>query len=397
MNTTNTMGKVITAAAFFILTGAAAAAEHSPGGVTVEEWKNVSRLIERLGARIDALENKNRTLEAGLNELRDRNRALEGADTEFNRRLDALAIPDISPVEANVNALRSALEKQERALAAANEKNATQNSAIAAVKAVNDEQSKTIDSLVSREQALMVAATGLQAQIDDLDIPDGKAIESGISALRTSFGELAEAGETMRARVDNLIDLEVPRFRADVDDLKSRLAGVTRTGDTLRFDAMNVQVTNGTGATDGEVNGLGNLIIGYNEAINPFIDRANPASDKSGSHNLVVGKGHNYPGYGGLVAGLDNVIAGNFSVAAGTRNRALGDYSTVTGGQLNTASGWYSSVSGGFRNLASENSASVSGGQLNAAAGAASSVSGGFQVRAPGNSNWAAGGLLQQQ
>jgi hypothetical protein len=41
---------------------------------------------------------------------------------------------------------------------------------------------------------------------------------------------------------------------------------VTRDGDTLLFDGMNVQVANGTGTTDGEPNGTGNLIVGYDIA-----------------------------------------------------------------------------------------------------------------------------------
>lgn len=433
MNATKTTGKLITVWLLFLLAGAAAATEHSPAGVTIEEYKNVLRLVERLGARIDALEEQNRILEAGLNQLAEKDRVLERAGAELDKRLASIQVPDVAPPRSE----------------------------IAAIQAVNDDQSKAIDSLVSRDEALMVAATGLQAQIDniappdltsiedalasldtrqkasestvstmkekikdhegavselkakddalmaataglqtridDMEIPDTGTIESGMSALKASIEELTEAGKTMRDRIGDLVKLDVPRLSADVDELKRRLAGITRAGDTLRFDAMNIQVTSGTGATDGEVNGLGNVIIGYNETINPFLDGTNPASDKSGSHNLVVGKGHNYAAYGGIVTGLDNVLAGKYGVAAGTRNRALGDFSSVTGGQLNTASGWYASVSGGFSNLASENSASVSGGQLNAATGAASSVGGGFQVRAPGNSNWAAGGLFQQQ
>lgn len=48
---------------------------------------------------------------------------------------------------------------------------------------------------------------------------------------------------------------------------------------------MNLQVINGEGATADTANGLGNLIVGYNE------DTDVP-SDRSGSHNLVVGEDH---------------------------------------------------------------------------------------------------------
>ena len=64
---------------------------------------------------------------------------------------------------------------------------------------------------------------------------------------------------------------------------------------TVWFEAVNVLVVNGLGSTD-SINGLGNLSVGYDE---PRF----PASDKSGSHNLIVGPFHNYSSYGGFVAG----------------------------------------------------------------------------------------------
>lgn len=404
MTSIDFIGKAISAAVFFVITGAAVAAEHSPAGVTVEAFNEVSRLVNLLGARVDELEKKNHALESALDEVRQKNRDLERNGAELQQRvkdqqntidalesreealmvaatglqaqIDDIAMPDMTPFEAALGSLQSGVSVNRRQI---------------------EHHVAMISELTEKDTALMVAATGLQAQIDDLNVPDANAIKAEVSALNSTVERLAAAGETMRGQIDNLIGLDVPRLSVDLDELKGRLAGVTRTGDTIRFDGMNVQVTNGTGATDGEVNGLGNLIIGYDETISPFIDGQSPASDKSGSHNLVVGKGHNYSSFGSVVAGLDNVAAGNFSLAAGTRNQALGDFATVTGGQLNTSSGWYSSVTGGFSNLASENSASVGGGYANSATGTASSVSGGFQVRAPGNSNWAAGRLFQQQ
>jgi len=43
------------------------------------------------------------------------------------------------------------------------------------------------------------------------------------------------------------------------------LVGVNRTGRDIYFNGTNVHITDGSGTTDGKVNGLGNLIIGYNE------------------------------------------------------------------------------------------------------------------------------------
>ena len=60
---------------------------------------------------------------------------------------------------------------------------------------------------------------------------------------------------------------------------------------------VNVHVRDGSGGTDGAVNGLGNLIVGYNE---------DSGDTRSGSHNLVVGQGRGSssrtdPGFGGRI------------------------------------------------------------------------------------------------
>ena len=68
---------------------------------------------------------------------------------------------------------------------------------------------------------------------------------------------------------------------------------------TIRFSEVNVQIVNGLGATNGNpgdpdspigmVNGLGNLIVGYNELL-----PVGPSNDHTGSHNIVVGTDNNY-------------------------------------------------------------------------------------------------------
>ncbi len=131
-------------------------------------------------------------------------------------------------------------------------------------------------------------------------------------------------------------------------------------GRTIRFCGVNLQIVNGLGST-GTANGLGNLIVGYNES------RA-VADQRTGSHNLVLGQGAWYSSFGGLVAGENNTISGPFA--------------TISGGRSSTASGPFSSVSGGDSNEASGDSSSVSGGLKNQATGCRSSVHGGEQNRA---------------
>ncbi len=169
----------------------------------------------------------------------------------------------------------------------------------------------------------------------------------------------------------------------------AKINGVT--GPHLVFSGVNVHVQNGSDQTDTN-NGLGNLIVGYNEG--DLID----TTQRTGSHNLVIGPQHRYTSYGGLVAGYRNLVTGgNASVSGGEYNTASGDHSSVSGGFDNTASGQSSSVSGGDYNIASGGWSSISGGINNTATGSRSSVSGGFLRTAPGTFDWAAGGLWQDQ
>jgi hypothetical protein len=56
------------------------------------------------------------------------------------------------------------------------------------------------------------------------------------------------------------------------------------------------------------VNGLGNLIIGYNEL-------RGSGDDRTGSHNLVLGSRNNHSSYAGIVGGQETGIATPFSTA----------------------------------------------------------------------------------
>src|SRR5262249_12829054 len=55
----------------------------------------------------------------------------------------------------------------------------------------------------------------------------------------------------------------------------------------------NLRIVNGLGATE-TTNGLGNLIVGYNEP------RQFAPNVRTGSHNVVVGMEHNFSSFGGL-------------------------------------------------------------------------------------------------
>jgi hypothetical protein len=259
-----------------------------------------------------------------------------------------------------------------------------------------------------------------QAQIDTL-LSDNLALQAQLDALSTQVANI-ESNTVL--------------------DLDGVLVATSLHGNPVaRFQGVNVQVVNG-GTVTQSINGLGNLIVGYDEAAagGPLCSDGSyadepactgggaswAASHKSGSHYLIVGNQNNYSQYGGVVigqsnssnspygsvsggsqnkasgiyanvsGGLQNSASGSYSsVGGGLGNSASGFYSSASGGDYNTASGSYSSVSGGASNTASSSSSSVSGGFSNEADGSWSSVSGGFDHDAPGIDDWAAGSLFE--
>jgi hypothetical protein len=166
----------------------------------------------------------------------------------------------------------------------------------------------------------------------------------------------------------------------------------------------NLRIVNGLGRTNciddhgnpipNCPNGLGNLIVGYNEP-RPLGDQSNfGPDDRTGSHNVVVGSELNFSSFGGLVVGVVNGISGEFaSVSGGIGNIASGTWSSVSGGFQNTASNDSSSVSGGLLNKASGNGTSVSGGQANTASGVRASICGGVVNMASGIQSSVSGGF----
>ena len=226
----------------------------------------------------------------------------------------------------------------------------------------------------------------LLASLDRLD-----DLEAKVATLETALAD----ERVVRQRVDQIL-------AGVIIQLLDGLQHFSRVGDDIYITGANLHIVNGTGNT-ATTNGVGNLIVGYNEERN-FPGAVN---DRTGSHMLVVGKENNYSSYGGILVGLQNTTSGIFSfVTGGNFNQANGVLSSVTGGLLNTASanfssvsggisneasGFYSSVSGGRENEATADASSVSGGRENSASGESSSISGGFQRMAVSIYDWVAG------
>jgi trimeric autotransporter adhesin len=185
--------------------------------------------------------------------------------------------------------------------------------------------------------------------------------------------------------------------------LESKLRFVTRSGRNMFITGANLHIINGLGSTDCGPeeepipdcpNGLGNLIVGYNE-LRP---EGFGENIRTGSYNVVVGEWHNFSRFGGLVVGLTHTISGGFAVVSGgVLNTASANNAVVSGGVGNTASGVSSSVSGGRFNTASGGFAAVSGEDGNTASGDLAVVSGGRNRTAEGEFDWVAGDLFEDE
>ena len=151
--------------------------------------------------------------------------------------------------------------------------------------------------------------------------------------------------------------------------------------DTWVLEGMNLQLVNGEGNTYGEANGLGNLIVGYNESEGGHHEPngALVAGEiRTGSHNIVLGSGHTYVSTGAFVGGYNNSALGQgASLFSGQASLATGTFSSVVGGLDNRAAGSLSAVLGGHSNTATGDRSTVSGGLLNESAGIATSILGG--------------------
>jgi hypothetical protein len=158
----------------------------------------------------------------------------------------------------------------------------------------------------------------------------------------------------------------------------------TQVGTEVYFTGCNVNVRNGLGATTNP-NGLGNLVVGYNDPGTNY--------GRDGSHNVVIGDSHTYRSTGGLVAGYANGLYDQSnSVTGGTLNAAQAKYSSVCGGISNSAGAYTSSGGGTVPSIA----ASVTGGRHNWAIGDHAAVSGGADSMVWGADASVSGGEAHQ-
>lgn len=279
----------------------------------------------------------------------------------------------------------------------------------------------TFDALAAEVDALQAGAQGiidfLGAAIDAGTLEDllalyatdvelalaGDAFELALSGLTTRVDGLEDRISLVEADVAEVIDafdlwwgagltldqivLSVVNAAGFLDPSDEESAWLSSAFDVMAFDGtdvifegVNLHLRNGLGTT-ATTNRLGNLVVGYDEA-GPH------GNERDGSHNVVVGSGHNYRSSGGLVTGQGNqVLEPDAAVLGGTANIAGSPAGAIVGGsnnnlqvdELTDPAGAYAVVIGGDDNTAGNTSSVVVGGQSNTAAQSWSVILGGHE------------------
>ncbi len=252
------------------------------------------------------------------------------------------------------------------------------------------------DDLVSTQSdvaSIQSDVSGNQSQISSLqsDVSDNQSqlasLQSDVSGNQSQLSSLDDDFSSLQSQVD---DIDVPSNVGDrLDDLETLTAPMSRMTvageDSLVVEDVNLHVRSGAGATDATVNGRGNLIVGY--------DEVGGSSDKSGSHNIVFGRGNSYTSYGGLVGGTNNDVHGNYSsVLAGSSNEVTGSRSAIVSGSSNTVESDRSAIVSGSSGTVDSNTAAILAGYNNEASGTWSAIVAGSNNTTTGMDSVVVGG-----
>ncbi len=283
------------------------------------------------------------------------------------------------------------------------------------------ESTKACKSTSRSGRCLLALITTLNAEVATLQ-GQVTTLQSSNATLTSEVTSLQGSNTTLQSDVTTLAS-ELTILTSQVSALQTALTSVQNNaalelgpyvsvdsgeenglkGPHLIFSGANVHIESGSGTTV-DTTGLGNLVVGYDE------DSLAPSaidSNRTGSHNLVIGPQHEFTASGGVVGGYANFTSANYSSVTGGECNAAGsapypfactetggaaDAASVSGGLSGIASGFESSVSGGTSNTASGTISSVSGGQNNTATGPSSSICGGWKNTASSYQSSVSGG-----
>ena len=152
-------------------------------------------------------------------------------------------------------------------------------------------QDAAVDSAKLADSAITESKIG-DATVTAAKIQDGAVLEEIMdndgegSGLDADKLDGLDAGSFASAAYVSSLESRIADLETQMAGLLALLQGVTRVENEITFSGVNVHVVNGTGTTDGTVNGLGNLIVGYNEL-------RGTGDARTGSHNTTeIGIGY---------------------------------------------------------------------------------------------------------
>jgi hypothetical protein len=251
--------------------------------------------------------------------------------------------------------------------------------------------------------ALAIFASSVKAEGTRRELAE---LQAEITTLKATVAALASQIATLSSQLAAVRSNPVLAVGPFVSVDPEPEAGVT--GPNIVFKGANIHIISGSGNTwnNSTSTGLGNLIIGYDEAPLDLV-----AGERSGCHNLVIGPFNTFEtsASGGMVAGASNSISdagsnvlgglsnfagGGGTVVGGGQNRVFQFYATVAGGFQNDSSGFCSTVAGGETNVSAGSETVVVGGTNNQNAVGGSVVLGGANVSNPVNSKGLGTGVI---
>lgn len=137
------------------------------------------------------------------------------------------------------------------------------------------EKSATRQSLHAQKLEETIAQYHLQAQqLEESTAQQqlqAQQLEETITQQRLQTKQLEEAIAQQRLQAQQLQEkmaqqlLQTQKLETMVSALQALLKGVSRGKNEILFSGINLHIVNGTGSTHDNVNGTGNLIVGYNE------------------------------------------------------------------------------------------------------------------------------------
>ncbi|MBL9135412.1 MAG: hypothetical protein JNK85_06070 [Verrucomicrobiales bacterium] len=250
----------------------------------------------------------------------------------------------ISPIEKRVVDLETLSQQQAKSL------KALQSLVEAQQAKIQDLDAKLAAEVKTRAEQDTLLTHSLRQYIDVQVGQISASVETGDTATFQRAKQYTDASaaitlQSSRRYADTKAEATVKSANAytisKLEPVADKLVHLGRVGNDLYITGANVHIRNGQTWTWGNDNGLGNLIIGYNE-----ISKGIPMP-RTGSHNLVIGAYHSYTSSASLVAGFQNTTSASFSaVLGGSQNEASGHSSSILGGYDNVAAGGWSTILG---------------------------------------------------